>query len=131
MTRASIVIACVLATLLLAAPARAASIRGTWKGTVHVVKGGSRSFPVKMTIKRTRVGARAGMLSNPGEPCHGTLRVASRHDGGYTLRYKERSRSAKCTGNDRIFVRRKGARLSWRGTSPDRKQVGEALLRRA
>jgi hypothetical protein len=131
MTRAPIVAVAALTTLLLAAPAQAASVRGTWKGTVHVVKGGSGSFPVKMTITRTRVGARAGTLSNPSSPCHGPLRVSRRLNGGYSLRYTERSRSSKCTGNDRIFVRRKGARLSWRGTSPGGGQVGKALLRRA
>jgi hypothetical protein len=131
MLRTSIVAACVLATLLLAAPvAQAATVRGKWKGTVTIVKGGSGSFAIKMTITRTRVGVRAGTLSNPGSPCHGTLRVSGRRNGGYLLRYKEASSSSKCTGNDRIFIRRKGARLSWRGTSPDGKQVGTALLRR-
>ena len=130
MLRASIV-ACVLATLLLAAPAAdAATVRGTWKGTVTVVKGGSGSFPIRMTITRTRVGSRAGTLSNPGTPCRGTLRVTGRRDGGYTLRYRETSGSSRCTGDDRIFIRRTGARLSWRATSPDGRQVGKALLRR-
>jgi len=119
------------AALTLAAPAEAASVVGSWKGTVKVARGGSGTFPVKMTISRTRVGARAGTLSNPGTPCHGSLRVSSRHDGGYSLRYKELSGSPKCTGDDRIFIRRKGARLSWRATSPDGRQVGTALLRRA
>jgi hypothetical protein len=44
------------------------------EGTVKIVRGGSGSFKMKMTIKRTKVGATAGTLSNPGEPCHGTLR---------------------------------------------------------
>ena len=44
-----------LATLLLAAPAQAASVKGKWKGTVH---SGTITFPVKMTIKRTKVGAK-------------------------------------------------------------------------
>ena len=131
MSRAAILLTAVLATLLLAAPAQAASVKGRWKGTVHIVKGGTGSFAMKMTITRTRVGARAGTLSNPGTPCHGRLRVTGRRNGGYSLRYTERSRSTKCTGNDRIFVKRKGARLSWRATSPGGGQVGTALLRRA
>jgi hypothetical protein len=84
-----------------------------------------------MTITRTRVGARAGTLSNPGTPCHSSLRVVRRGTAGYTLRYTERSSSSKCTGDDRIVIRRRGARLSWRATSPDGRQVGKALLRRA
>ena len=131
MTRLQIALVALLATLVAAAPAEAASVKGRWKGTVRIVKGGSGTFPVKMTIRRTRVGSRAGTLSNPGTPCHGTLRVTSRHDGGYSLRYRELSSSEHCTGNDRIFIRRKGARLSWRATSPDGSQVGRALLRRA
>jgi hypothetical protein len=132
MTRAKLVTACALAMLLLAAPvAEAASVKGTWKGTVHLAQAGTRSFPMKMTIRRTKVGAKAGTLSNPGSPCHGTLRVSSRRNGGYSLRYKETSSSPKCTGNDRIFIKRKGSRLSWRATSPSGSQVGKALLRRA
>jgi hypothetical protein len=127
MLRIRIVLTGLLATLVLAAPAQAASVKGTWKGTVH---SGNLSFPVKMTIKRTTVGSRAGTLSNPGTPCHGTLRVTSRHDGGVSLRYRERSGSSKCTGDDRIFVKRRGAKLSWRAVAPSG-QVGRALLRRA
>jgi hypothetical protein len=132
MNRASIVVGYALAALLLAAPAaQAASVKGKWKGTVTVVRGGNGSFPIKMTITHTKVGGKAGTLSNPGTPCHGTLRVASRRNGGYSLRYKETSGSSKCTGDDRIFIKRKGARLSWRATSPNGAQVGNALLRRA
>jgi hypothetical protein len=121
-----LVLTALLATLVLAAPAQAASVKGTWKGTVH---SGNLSFPVKMTIKRTTVGSRAGTLSNPGTPCHGTLRVTSRHDGGVSLRYRERSDSSRCTGDDRIFIKRRGAKLSWRAVAPSG-QVGRALLRR-
>ena len=131
MTRLPIALLATSAALLLAAPAEAASVKGRWKGTVHIVKGGTGSFPMKMRIRRTRVGARAGTLSNPGSPCHGTLRVSSRHDGGYSLRYHELSSSTSCTGDDRIFIKRKGAKLSWRATSPDGSQVGKALLHRA
>ena len=131
MTRLPLALLAVAALLLLAAPAEAASVKGRWKGTVRIVKGGSGSFPVKMTIRRTRVGARAGTLSNPGTPCHGTLRVTARRNGGYSLRYKELSSSSQCTGDDRIFIKRSGARLAWRATSPDGGQVGKALLRRA
>jgi hypothetical protein len=127
MRRFRLVPAALLTTLALAAPAQAASVKGTWAGTV---RSGTITFPVKMTIKRTAVGSRAGTLSNPGTPCHGTLRVTSRHDGGYSLRYRERSGSSRCTGDDRIFIRRKGARLSWRATAPSG-QVGRALLHRA
>jgi hypothetical protein len=130
MTRLLIALAAALALLLLAAPAQAASVKGRWAGTVHVVKGGTGTFPVAMTIRRTRVGSRAGTLSNPGTPCHGTLRVSARRDGGYLLRYKELSSSSRCTGDDRIFIRRRGTRLSWRATSPDGSQVGKALLHR-
>lgn len=128
MPRLRIVLAALLATLLLAAPAQAASVKGKWKGTVH---SGNITFPVKMTIKRTKVGSKAGTLSNPGTPCHGTLKVTGRSNGGYSLRYTETSSSSKCTGDDRIFIRRHGARLSWRATSPDGRQVGKASLRRA
>ena len=131
MRRLPIALLAAFSVLLLAAPAEAASVKGRWKGTVHIVKGGTGSFPVKMRITRTRVGARAGTLSNPGTPCHGTLRVSSRRNGGYSLRYHELSSSMRCTGDDRIFIRRKGAKLSWRATSPDGSQVGKALLRRA
>ncbi len=131
MHRTRILLVALLATLVVAAPAQAASVKGSWKGTVHIVKGASGSFAMKMTIRRTRVGARAGTLSNPGQPCHGRLRVTGRRNGGYFLRYTERSSSTKCTGNDRIFIKRRGARLSWRATSPDGRQVGTALLRRA
>src|ERR687888_2826328 len=119
MTRLPLALLAVAALLVLAAPADAASIKGRWKGTVHIVKGGTGTFPMKMTIRRTRIGARAGTLSNPGSPCHGTLRVTSRRNGGYSLRYHELSSSRMCTGDDRIFIKRKGARLSWRATSPD------------
>jgi hypothetical protein len=128
MTRLRIVPVAVLATLALAAPAQAAkSVKGKWKGTVH---SGSISFPVKMTIKRTRVGSTAGTLSNPGTPCRGTLTVTSRHDGGVSLQYHEKSGATNCTGDDKIFVKRKGAKLRWRATAPSG-QVGKALLRRA
>jgi hypothetical protein len=128
MTRFRIVVTAVVATLLLAAPAQAASVKGTWKGTVH---SGSITFPMKMTIKRTKVGSKAGTLSNPGAPCHGTLRVTARRNGGVYLRYKElHPDKSQCTGDDRIFVKRKGKRLSWRATAPSG-QVGTALLRRA
>ena len=127
MTRLRIAPIAVLATLALAAPAEAASVKGTWTDTV---RSGDISFPVKMTIKRTTVGSRAGTLSNPGSPCHGTLRVTGRRNGGVALRYRETSGSSKCTGDDRLFVKRKGARLSWRATAPSG-QVGTALLRRA
>jgi hypothetical protein len=127
MTRLRIVPIAVLASLALAAPAQAASVKGTWKGTVH---SGNITFPVKMTIKRTKVGSRAGTLSNPGSPCHGTLTVSSRRNGGYSLRYHEKAQTSECTGDDRIFIKRKGAKLSWRATAPSG-QVGKALLRRA
>ena len=127
MTRARILPLAILATLALATPAQAArSVKGTWKGTVH---SGSISFKMKMTIKRTKVGSTAGTLSNPGSPCHGTLTVASRHDGGLSLQYHEKG-GGSCTGDDKIFVKRKGAKLRWRATAPSG-QVGRALLRRA
>jgi hypothetical protein len=127
MTRIRIVLVSLVATLLVAAPAEAASVKGTWKGTVH---SGSISFPVKMTIKRTKVGSTAGTLSNPGSPCHGTLRVSSHRNGGISLRYKEKTHTSQCTGDDRIFIKRTGARLSWRATAPSG-QVGTATLHRA
>ena len=131
MTRARILPLAILATLALATPAQAAkSVKGKWKGTVRIVKGGTGSFAMTMTIKRTKVGGKAGTLSNPVSPCHGTLRVSSRHDGGYSLRYHELATAGRCTGDDRIFIRRKGAKLSWRATSPNGAQVGKALLRR-
>jgi len=130
MSRLRILPIAALASLVLAAPAEAASVKGRWKGTVQIVRGGSGSFPMKMTITRTEVGARAGRLSNPGTPCRGTLRVIGRRNGGYDLRYRELSRSKQCTGDDKIFVKRKGAKLSWRATAPSG-QVGRALLRRA
>jgi hypothetical protein len=130
MTRIRLLLA-VLALLVVAAPAEAASVKGKWKGSVEIVRGGTGTFPMKMTITRTTVGARAGRLSNPGMPCRGTLRVLSRRNGGYFLRYKELSRSTRCTGNDKVFIRRRGKRLLWRATSPGGKQVGRALLRRA
>jgi hypothetical protein len=130
MTRLLSLCVAALAFMLAAAPAQAASVKGRWAGTVEITKGGTGSFPVRMTIKSTRVGSRAGTLSNPGSPCRGTLRVLRRRNGGYSLQYRERSHSSICTGNDRIFIKRKGARLSWRATAPSG-QVGRALLRRA
>jgi hypothetical protein len=131
MTRARILplaILAILATLALATPAQAAkSVKGKWKGTVH---SGSISFKMKMTIKRTKVGSTAGTLSNPGSPCHGTLTVTSRHDGGLSLQYHEKSGDRNCTGDDKIFIKRKGAKLRWRAVAPSG-QVGKALLRRA
>ena len=127
MPRIRIVLTALLATLLLAAPAQAASVKGKWKGTVHSA---GISFPVKMTIKRTKVGSKAGTLSNPGSPCHGTLRVTARRNGNLFLRYKETRRTAECTGDDQIVVKRQGKRLRWRATAPSG-QVGTALLRRA
>ena len=130
MTRHRLLPIAVLASLAVAAPADAAtSVKGRWKGTVHVV-GTSKTFAMKMTIRRTRVGSTAGTLSNPGTPCRGTLTVTARRNGGVALQYHERSGNGACTGDDRIFVRRKGARLSWRATAPSG-QVGRALLRRA
>jgi hypothetical protein len=128
MTRLRILPIAVLATLALATPAEAAkSVKGKWKGTVH---SGSISFPMKMTIKKTKVGSTAGTLSNPGSPCHGTLTVTSRHDGGISLQYHEKNKSStQCTGNDKIFVKRKGAKLSWRAVAPSG-QVGKATLKR-
>ena len=127
MTRARILPLAILATLALATPAQAArSVKGTWKGTVH---SGSISFKMKMTIKRTKVGSTAGTLSNPGTPCHGTLTVTSRHDGGISLQYHEKS-GGTCTGDDKIFIKRKGAKLRWRAVAPSG-QVGTATLRRA
>ena len=126
MPRIRIVLTALLAALLLAAPAQAASVKGKWKGTVT---SGNIKFPVKMTIKRTKVGSKAGTLSNPGSPCHGTLRVTARRNGALHLRYKETTRTSQCTGDDRIVIKRKGTRLSWRATAPSG-QVGTALLRR-
>ena len=84
---------------------------------------------MKMTIKRTKVGSTAGTLSNPGSPCHGTLTVTSRHDGGLSLQYHEKNTAAgECTGNDMIFIKRKGAKLRWRAVAPGG-QVGTATLR--
>jgi hypothetical protein len=61
-TRLRLLSLAVLATLALATPAEAAkSVKGKWKGTVHR---GDISFPVKMTITRTRVGSTGGTLSN-------------------------------------------------------------------
>jgi hypothetical protein len=130
MTRARIVPIALLATLALASPAQAAkSVKGKWKGTVHVV-GSSTKFAMKMTIKRTKVGSTAGTLSNPGSPCHGTLTVTSHRSGGISMQYHEQSAvSTECTGDDKIFIKRKGAKLSWRATAPSG-QVGKALLRR-
>jgi hypothetical protein len=130
MTRARILPIAVLATLALASPAQAAkSVKGKWKGTVHVV-GSTTKFPMKMTIKHTKVGSKAGTLSNPGSPCHGTLTVASRHDGGYSLQYHEKNKtSTQCTGNDKIFIQRRGSKLRWRAVAPDG-QVGTATLHR-
>ena len=150
MTRARILPLAILATLALATPAQAAkSVKGKWKGTVH---SGSISFKMKMTIKRTKVGSTAGTLSNPGSPCHGTLTVrtgpdgamtpssppchgtltaTSRHDGGLSLQYHEKNTAAgECTGNDKIFIKRKGAKLRWRAVAPSG-QVGTATLKRA
>ena len=127
MTRARILPLAILATLALATPAQAAkSVKGKWKGTVH---SGTISFKMKMTIKRTKVGSTAGTLSNPGSPCHGTLTVASRHDGGLSLQYHEKG-GGNCTGDDKIFIKRKGAKLRWRAVAPSG-QVGKALIRRA
>ena len=130
MTRLRILPLAVLATFALATPAHAAkSVKGKWKGTVHLV-GSTTTFSMKMNIKRTKVGSTAGTLSNPGSPCHGTLTVTSRHDGGLSLQYHEKATSGNCTGDDKIFVKRKGAKLRWRATAPSG-QVGKALLRRA
>src|SRR3954467_6458828 len=130
MTRARIVPLAILANLALATPAQAAkSVKGKWKGTVHVV-GSTTKFKMKMTIKRTKVGSTAGTLSNPGSPCHGTLTVTSRHDGGLSLQYHEKSGDGHCTGDDKIFIKRKGAKLRWRAVAPSG-QVGTATLRRA
>jgi hypothetical protein len=128
MTRARIVPIAILATLALASPAQAAkSVKGKWKGTVH---SGDISFKMKMTIKKTKVGSTAGTLSNPGSPCHGTLTVTSRHDGGISLQYHEKNTAAgECTGNDKIFIKRKGAKLRWRAVAPSG-QVGTATLKR-
>ncbi len=84
---------------------------------------------MKMTIKRTKVGSTAGTLSNPGTPCHGTLTVTSRHDGGLSLQYHEKA-GGHCTGDDKIFIKRKGAKLRWRAVAPSG-QVGTATLKRA
>jgi hypothetical protein len=130
MTRARVLPIAVLATLALASPAQAAkSVKGKWKGTVHVV-GSTTKFKMKMTIKKTKVGSTAGTLSNPGSPCRGALTVTSRHDGGLSLQYHELSTGMDCTGDDKIFIKRKGAKLSWRAVAPSG-QVGKALLRRA
>ena len=133
MTRARILSLAVLATLALATPAQAAkSVKGKWKGTVHArsVAGKRFAFPMRLTIKRTKVGSTAGTLSNPGTPCHGTLTVTSRHDGGLSLQYHEKNTAAgECTGNDKIFIKRKGAKLRWRAVAPNG-QIGTATLRR-
>jgi hypothetical protein len=130
MTRARILPLAILATLALATPAQAAkSVKGKWKGTVHVV-GSTTKFKMKMTIRHTKVGSTAGTLSNPGSPCHGTLTVTSRHDGGLSLQYQEQSTGMDCTGDDKIFIKRKGAKLRWRAVAPSG-QVGTATLKRA
>jgi hypothetical protein len=127
MTRLRLLPLAVLATFAFATPAQAAkSVKGKWKGTVH---SGTISFPMKMTIKRTKVGSTAGTLSNPGSPCHGTLTVTSHRKGGVSLQYHEKSNTSSCTGDDKIFIKRKGAKLSWRATAPSG-QVGKSLMRR-
>jgi hypothetical protein len=119
-----------LAAAAVAAPVGAATVEGTWRGTVRVVSGDRGSFAVLMRIDRLRVGERSGTLRNPGTPCRGTLRLTGRRNGGYAFRYRERSRSSDCTGDDRIFVRLRGSRLSWQATSPDGRQVARGTLRR-
>ena len=85
--------------------------------------------PDQDDIEQTKVGSTAGTLSNPGTPCHGTMTVTSRHDGGISLQYHEKSTTGSCTGDDKILIKRTGAKLRWRATAPSG-QVGTALLRR-
>jgi hypothetical protein len=118
-----------VASLALAAPASAASIKGTWSGSYHVIKGGRGTFAVRVHITQLRKGRRAGTVSYPGSQCRGKVVLLRHARSGYSFRYHERGRG--CTGNDTILMRRQGARLYWRATSPGGGQVGVALLRRA
>ena len=125
------ILAALLACLALAAPALAAGgIKGSWTGTYHVVKGPSGSAAVKVKITRLRKGRTAGTVAYPGSPCHGTVVLLRRSRSGYVFRYHERG-SGRCTGDDRIVMRRQGARLYWRATAPGGGQVGVGLLRRS
>ncbi len=128
MTRLRILPLAVLATLALATPAQAAkSVKGKWKGTVH---SGNISFPMKMTIKRTKVGLDGRHALQPG---HAVSRHADRHLAPQRRRLAAVPREVDdriCTGDDKIFIKRKGAKLRWRATAPSG-QVGKALLRRA
>ena len=132
MTRARILPLAILATLALATPAQAAkSVKGKWKGTVHArsVAGNRFSFPMRLTIKRTKVGSTAGTLSNPGSPCHSQLTVASRHDGGLSLQYHEKGFRGEQLHRRRQDLRRCARARSCAGarSRPDG-QVGTATL---
>ena len=130
MTRLRILPVALLATFALATPAQAAkSVKGKWKGTVH---SGNISFPMKMTIKKTKVGSTAGTLSNPGSPCHGKLTVTSHRNGGISLQYHETSTSSSFTGDDKIFDQAQGREAFVARRRRRARQVAQAsLLRRA
>jgi hypothetical protein len=123
------ILAALIACLALAAPAVASSsIKGSWRGTYRVVKGGSGSATVKVKITRLRKGRTAGTVSYPGSACHGTVVLLRHTRSGYVFRYRERGRGG-CTGDDQIVMRRQGSRLYWRATAPGGGQVGVGRLR--
>lgn len=67
-------------------------------------------------------------MSYPGSQCRGSVVLLRHTRNGYHFQYHERGHG--CTGNDTILMRRQGARLYWRATSPGGRQVGLARLRR-
>ena len=114
----------------LGAPASAASIKGTWKGTISYVKGGSGSFPLIMKINATHVGRKSGKIQIPGAPCRGPITLERRKGPKYFFQYRENSGVKQCTGDDRVTVRLVGGMLRWKGVSPDGDIVGKGTLRR-
>ena len=100
---------CAALAVLLCAPAdaHAASVKGTWLGTLTVSGGvnAGDSLEVIVRITRLRVGRRSGHVFYPDSQCEGPLTLARRtRTGAYVFQYRETG-GLGCTGDDRISVR--------------------------
>ncbi len=124
-------LATVLTASIAAAPADAASIKGTWKGKVTITSPtGTGSYTQIVKVNALTVGKKGGKIQIPGETCRGPLIYKGRKGPKYLFKYRENSGDPACTGDDKITLSLVGGKLRWKGVSPDGSVIGRGTLRR-
>jgi hypothetical protein len=131
----SVVLGSLLSIVLVAQSlpaAGATDIRGSWIGVIREIDGDSGFQAMSIVITRLQVGTRAGRVVYANGECRGPITLRSRTARGtYFFAYHEVNDNI-CSGDDRIRVRLRGARLSVRVVPPPDRgyNVHEGLLRR-